>query len=164
MRSTSFVKIQNRNWQKVRAGGAAILEFLSQTYFVRCIQLTFELISVVSIMIYADEDLTWKTSFKSTGGWLWLLSVSSVIYWTNSNWQEKPYAPERVFAVARKSLPALEKLCLGETAAYDNMLIFIRADTVIYNHSITLFTWKIFLFKNTTHLCVQFNDELFIVI
>lgn len=41
--------------------------------------------------------------------------------------------PEKVFQL-------LIKLCLGETAAYDNMMIFIRADTVIFNQSITLFT------------------------
>lgn len=58
--------------------------------------------------------------------------------------------PEKVFQL-------LIKLCLGETAAYDNMMIFIRVDTVIYNHSITLFTWEMLLLETTAHLYVQFN-------
>lgn len=35
----------------------------------------------------------WKTSFKSTDGCLWFLSAPSVLYWINSNWQEKADAP-----------------------------------------------------------------------
>lgn len=46
--------------------------------------------------------------------------------------------PEKVFQL-------LIKLCLDETAAYDNMMIFIRADTVVFNQSITLFTWEMLL-------------------
>lgn len=56
-----------------------------------------------------------------------------------------------------KVLGLLIKLCLGETAAYDNMMIFIRVDMMIYNHSITLFTWEMLLLRTTAHLYVQFN-------
>lgn len=97
------------------------------------------------------------TSFKSTDGCLWLLFVSSVLSWTNSHWQEKPDALERVIAVARKSLPTLDKIMLRWNCCYDNMMIFIRVDTVIYNHSITLFTWEMLLLETTAHLYVQFN-------
>lgn len=40
--------------------------------------------------------------------------------------QECLLLPEKVFKL-------LIKLCLGETAAYGNIMIFIRGDRVIYN-------------------------------
>lgn len=54
--SISFAKILNMNWQKVWAGGGSVLEFIVQTHSLRCIQLTFKLISAVSTII-GIEDL-----------------------------------------------------------------------------------------------------------
>lgn len=143
----SFVKIQNTNWQKVWAGEDSVLEFIVQT---------------LSVWL-SSWFLEWVQLFVLMGIWTWktypVCYTEPTLIDKRSLMHPKEYLllPEKVFQF-------LIKLCLGEAAAYDNMMISIRADTVMFHRSITLFTWETLIFKNTAHLYVQVNDKLFIVI